>query len=368
VRLSLLSNTKVFPDHHIVWNNEADGIQMLEQADILDYDTDGNTTEITRSFYHRNALGSVMEITDINEAIVVSYRYDPYGSVTITRNGQAQTTDPLGQHWTFTGRYHEEEVNLYYYRARSYDPTTGRFLQRDPLGHAAGANLYEYARSNPTNRIDPWGLKDCVNESASEEECLKCCKDEYDKKKKDIETERDDALAEVDAWQDDMLDRLESGDLTEEELEMLDAYVIGTRMNCWLKNRWTDKYFPELGGYILDTAKGQVLNFGLGWMKAKLADKTVWEGLKAGARKAGKGAIQDAIILIARAQAGCDHMKRLFDSLGARIRKGDRRGAIFNIARDRRSDIRADARKKLKEAKKEWDACKKACRKKRWCE
>jgi YD repeat-containing protein len=64
---------------NFVFSDEVDGIQMLEQKDVLDFDTDGNTTEVTRSFYHRNALGSVMEITDMNEAAVVSYRYDPYG-------------------------------------------------------------------------------------------------------------------------------------------------------------------------------------------------------------------------------------------------------------------------------------------------
>ena len=87
---------------NFVWNDEVDGIQMLEQKDVLDYDTDGNTTELTRSYYHRNALGSVMEITDANQAAVASYRYDPYGSVTITRGGQTQSSDPLGQHWGFT--------------------------------------------------------------------------------------------------------------------------------------------------------------------------------------------------------------------------------------------------------------------------
>jgi len=63
---------------------------MLEQADVLDFDGDSNTSETTRSFYHRNALGSVMEITDMNEAEVVSYRYDPYGTVTITVGGTPQ--------------------------------------------------------------------------------------------------------------------------------------------------------------------------------------------------------------------------------------------------------------------------------------
>jgi len=140
------------------WSDEVDGIQMLEQKDVLDYDTDGNTSEVTRSFYHRNALGSVMEITDLNEAAVVSYRYDPYGKVTITRGGTPQSSDPLGNHWTFTGRFLDEEAGLLYYRARYYDPATGRFLQRDPLGYAAGPSLFEYVRSRPSMLRDPAGL------------------------------------------------------------------------------------------------------------------------------------------------------------------------------------------------------------------
>jgi RHS repeat-associated protein len=112
---------------NFVWSDEADGIQMLEQKDVLDYDTDGNTTEVTRSFYHRNALGSVMEITDMNQVVVVSYRYDPYGKVTITRSGAPQSSDPLGNHWLFTATFLDEESGLLYSRARCYDPATGRF-------------------------------------------------------------------------------------------------------------------------------------------------------------------------------------------------------------------------------------------------
>jgi RHS repeat-associated protein len=148
---------------NFVWSDEVDGIQMLEQKDVLDFDTDGNTTEVTRSFYHRNALGSVMEVTDMNQAAVVSYRYDPYGKATITRLGVPQASDPLGNHWTFTGRFLDEESGLLYYRARNNDPTTGRFLQRDPLGYAAGPALYTYARSLPTHLRDPSGLQEGSN-------------------------------------------------------------------------------------------------------------------------------------------------------------------------------------------------------------
>jgi len=126
---------------------------------VLDYDTDGNTTEVTRNFYHRNALGSVMEITDMNQAVVVSYRYDPYGKVTITRGGVTQSSDPLANHWTFTGRFLDEEARLYYYRARFYDPALGRFLQRDPLGYVAGPDLFLYVDGSTTNACDPSGLR-----------------------------------------------------------------------------------------------------------------------------------------------------------------------------------------------------------------
>jgi len=41
---------------------------------------------------------------------------------------------------------------------RYYDPATGRFLQRDPIGIAGGFNVYEYVFSSPTWAVDPMGL------------------------------------------------------------------------------------------------------------------------------------------------------------------------------------------------------------------
>jgi len=42
--------------------------------------------------------------------------------------------------------------------ARYYDPATGRFLQRDPIGILGGLNVYEYVQNRPASAVDPDGL------------------------------------------------------------------------------------------------------------------------------------------------------------------------------------------------------------------
>ena len=142
-----------------VYDEELDGLVMLSQADVLDYDSDSNTSEPTRSFYHRNPLGSVMAISDAVQATVAVYRYQPYGEVAISRGGTPQSSDPLGQLFAFQSMALDSEVALYSARNRHYDWVRGRFLQRDPLGVAAGPNVYEFVFSSPTNLTDPFGLE-----------------------------------------------------------------------------------------------------------------------------------------------------------------------------------------------------------------
>jgi RHS repeat-associated protein len=49
-------------------------------------------------------------------------------------------------------------ADLYYNQYRDYDPTTGRYIQADPIGLAGDANPYSYANSNPVGMVDPMGL------------------------------------------------------------------------------------------------------------------------------------------------------------------------------------------------------------------
>ena len=61
----------------------------------------------------------------------------------------------------FTARRLDPETGLYYYRARIYCPTLGRFLQTDPIGYSDGVNLYVYVGNNPIVFVDAYGL--CKN-------------------------------------------------------------------------------------------------------------------------------------------------------------------------------------------------------------
>jgi RHS repeat-associated protein len=90
--------------------------------------------------------------------IVERYSYDAFGQPTIKDvNGTIRTASALGNRFMFTGREYDSETGNYYYRARYYKPSIGRFLQTDPIGYAGGLNLYTYCGNNPVVFTDPSG-------------------------------------------------------------------------------------------------------------------------------------------------------------------------------------------------------------------
>jgi len=55
----------------------------------------------------------------------------------------SESPSPIDNELLYQGRRYDSESNLYYYRARYYDPILGRFLSTDPLGYKDSMNLYQ---------------------------------------------------------------------------------------------------------------------------------------------------------------------------------------------------------------------------------
>jgi len=74
-----------------------------------------------------------------------------------------------GNSFRFTGREFDTETSLCYYRARYYDPNSGRFVSEDPIRIQGGINLYAYVRNDPVRLTDPDGR--CPPEASARSRC-----------------------------------------------------------------------------------------------------------------------------------------------------------------------------------------------------
>jgi RHS repeat-associated protein len=104
----------------------------------------------TMRYYHQDALGSGIALTDETGALKTTYSYDPFGNTIIS----GETSDNPFQYTVIEN----DETGLYYYRARYYSPELQRFISEDPIGLAGGINQFTYVGNNPVNFVDPLGL------------------------------------------------------------------------------------------------------------------------------------------------------------------------------------------------------------------
>jgi RHS repeat-associated protein len=120
------------------------------------------------AYYHADGLGSITSLTNVNAQTVASYTYDSFGNTT--------ATEGIFNPYRYTGREQDPETGLYYYRARYYDPTIGRFISEDPFRFWGGIDFYKYVDNDPNDHKDSLGLcgdncKDAAPALASSSAC-----------------------------------------------------------------------------------------------------------------------------------------------------------------------------------------------------
>ncbi len=102
-------------------------------------------------YYHHDALGSTVNLTDSVGATKVSYSLDPWGHI---RNQVGSSVNRQ----IFTGQEHDQQTGLIYFGARYYDPDTARFISQDSYlgqpGTPPSLSRYLYSYSNPMIYVD----------------------------------------------------------------------------------------------------------------------------------------------------------------------------------------------------------------------
>lgn len=111
-------------------------------------------------YFHRNQQYSITGCTDGTGEVSERYTYDAYGKTAILApNTTPRTYSVIYNTFMYTGRSYGSTTNLYYFRARWYDPKLGRFIGRDPLEYVDGMSMYSGYFS--PNDVDPSGTCAC---------------------------------------------------------------------------------------------------------------------------------------------------------------------------------------------------------------
>jgi len=139
-------------DRKYVWGPDiADGAAGGAGGLLLIRETRGTTTNDYYPLF--DGTGHVTGLADNTGKLVAEYWWGPFGEL-IAAKGEMADANPF----RFATKYFDAETGLYYFGHRYYDPTTGQWMNREPLGEEESLNLYSYCHNDPVNKVDRLGL------------------------------------------------------------------------------------------------------------------------------------------------------------------------------------------------------------------
>ena len=149
---------------HVIAETDAAGNLLRRYAygpgvdDILSMTDFGGG--VTNTYYYiKDLQNTVLAIRNAAGGLVETYDYDAWGNVLAVRDGSGNplAQSAIGNRYLFQGREYSWTTGLYNFRARWYDPETGRWLSNDPIGISGGLNQYVFCENNPVIIVDPLG-------------------------------------------------------------------------------------------------------------------------------------------------------------------------------------------------------------------
>ena len=100
--------------------------------------------------------GTVWGYIDSQNNVVARWQYDAWGNV-VDEEIASDAAALASLRYRFQDREWSAATGLVNFRMRWYDPETGRWLSKDPIGLSGGLNLYAFCEDNPICKCDPFG-------------------------------------------------------------------------------------------------------------------------------------------------------------------------------------------------------------------
>jgi RHS repeat-associated protein len=128
----------------------------LANGMLISQTTGENTATANTEYFLTDVQGSTRALANDAGTISAQYDYDAFGNLS-----ENIATENLATNYLYTGQQFDPATELYSLRARSYDPSIGRFLSQDTWAYnfqnPFELNRYAYAANNPTMYTDPSG-------------------------------------------------------------------------------------------------------------------------------------------------------------------------------------------------------------------